>query len=74
MIRDSGTGLLLVGVMSFFNEEVEKRHVACGYRSSFAVMEDGRMFSWGDGQSGQLGHADLTEGCVQVGCCADVHC
>ena len=34
------------------------RNVACGTAVSFAVSEDGQVFSWGMGTNGQLGHAD----------------
>jgi hypothetical protein len=34
-------------------------HVSAGDRHSLAVSEAGWTFSWGDGESGQLGHGDL---------------
>lgn len=36
------------------NEEANQRDIACGLRASLAVLEDGRVFSWGNSTLGQL--------------------
>ena len=33
--------------------------VACGWRHSCAVDRTGRLFTWGWGKYGQLGHGDF---------------
>ncbi|GBG86585.1 hypothetical protein CBR_g41650 [Chara braunii] len=35
--------------------------VCCGWRHTVAITEDGNVFSWGRGTSGQLGHGDLCD-------------
>jgi len=35
--------------------------VACGFRHTACVTEDGTMYTWGDGRNGQLGHKDFTD-------------
>ncbi len=35
--------------------------VSCGTTVSFAVTEDGEVFSWGMGTNGQLGHEEEDE-------------
>jgi len=36
-------------------------HIACGDHSSFAVKQDGSVYSWGFGEGGALGHRRLEE-------------
>jgi alpha-tubulin suppressor-like RCC1 family protein len=38
---------------------VRVRSVAAGYIHTLALSWDGRVYSWGDNHSGQLGHGDL---------------
>lgn len=33
------------------------KHIACGYTYSLAVTSNGEVYSWGQGESGELGHA-----------------
>ena len=37
---------------------VRKVAVSSGGRHSMALTADGKVFSWGDGEYGQLGHGD----------------
>ena len=37
---------------------VRKVAVSTGGRHAMALTADGKVFSWGDGDSGQLGHGD----------------
>ncbi|OMJ84574.1 hypothetical protein SteCoe_14244 [Stentor coeruleus] len=39
---------------SFYSKHIKT--VACGQRSSFAIELDGKIYSWGEGRCGQLGH------------------
>lgn len=34
------------------------RHIACGWDHSLAVSEDGKLYTWGAGTNGKLGHGD----------------
>jgi len=40
--------------------------VAAGYYHSLALMEDGKLFSWGNGTGGQLGTGKFESSCVPV--------
>ena len=46
-----------VGVAAFGGAKVVT--AAAGYGHSVAVTEDGALWTWGDGRSGQLGHGDV---------------
>jgi len=35
-------------------------HIACGRTYCSAVVENGALYTWGDGEKGQLGHQSLT--------------
>ena len=37
-------------------EQAHVQQLACGWRHTLAVTQDGRVFSWGRGVNGQLGH------------------
>jgi alpha-tubulin suppressor-like RCC1 family protein len=46
--------LILIKVNGFNEEKVIQ--ISCGYNHSMALTESGRVFSWGNNESGQLGH------------------
>jgi len=35
--------------------------VACGFRHTACITEDGCLYTWGEGRNGQLGHNDFTD-------------
>lgn len=35
--------------------------VACGWQHTAALTQDGKMFTWGYGEDGQLGHGDAND-------------
>jgi alpha-tubulin suppressor-like RCC1 family protein len=35
--------------------------VACGWQHTMALSSQGRVFSWGYGEDGQLGHGDTND-------------
>ena len=35
--------------------------VACGFRHTACVTDDGSLYTWGAGRNGQLGHKDFTD-------------
>ena len=41
--------------------EVRMRHVCAGSRHTLAVSSDGRLFTWGGGSKGKLGHGSVDE-------------
>jgi alpha-tubulin suppressor-like RCC1 family protein len=36
-------------------------HIGCGWQHTIALSADGRVFSWGYGEDGQLGHGDTND-------------
>ena len=50
-VGDSGSGLARISMIS---------QVSCGHFHSAALTDDGRLFTWGDGSFGQLGHNSKT--------------
>ena len=45
------------------------KQIACAGAHTLALQEDGRVFSWGSGAAGQLGHGTMNDSAVpkQVG-------
>lgn len=41
------------------------RLLACGWRHTLAVSEEGQMFTWGRGTNGQLGHGSEDDRCAR---------
>lgn len=39
-------------------ESARVKTIACGWDHCMAVTDDGALFTWGSGRSGQLGHGD----------------
>ena len=39
-------------------ESARVNTIACGWDHCMAVTDDGALFTWGSGRSGQLGHGD----------------
>lgn len=35
--------------------------MACGFKHTAAVTEDGALYTWGEGRNGQLGHSDFKD-------------
>ena len=33
--------------------------VACGFKHTACITEDGELWTWGEGRHGQLGHSDF---------------
>ena len=52
MVCDAIT--LSAGIISSLDKHVISQ-VSCGYHHSLALTNKGKVFSWGDGQYGQLG-------------------
>ena len=49
--------------------------VNAGFDSSYAVASTGELFSWGKGESGQLGHGDSANSCTprRVNACSEMN-
>jgi alpha-tubulin suppressor-like RCC1 family protein len=43
-------------LVSFFGPDMVIVDAACGYKHSAAITEDGRLYTWGLGDNGALGH------------------
>ncbi|KAK7604748.1 hypothetical protein V9T40_005934 [Parthenolecanium corni] len=41
-----------------FDVEVKVKAVACGFSHCMILSNDGRVFTWGDNEAGQLGHSE----------------
>ena len=47
-------------VAAFPHQGLRVARVSCGPYHTGAVTEDGRLFTWGDGSFGKLGHGDTS--------------
>lgn len=45
---------------SFFSGVSPVKWISCGFEHCIAVNENGKVFSWGYGASGSLGHGNYT--------------
>ncbi len=46
-------------IVALQNDKISQ--FACGWRHTLALTEQGQMYSWGRGVSGQLGHAETLD-------------
>jgi hypothetical protein len=44
--------------VEFQDENIKIKQVSCGFTHTVALTEDGRVFTWGNGATGALGHGD----------------
>lgn len=51
-------GVLPTRVCDDALESARVKTIACGWDHCMAVTDDGALFTWGSGRSGQLGHGD----------------
>ena len=41
------------------DKRIKIKHVACGFKHTACITEDGELYTWGEGRNGQLGHSDF---------------
>ena len=46
--------------------KISVKSVACGRNFTAAVTTSGRLYTWGQGSHGQLGHGDFSDRCTPV--------